>query len=271
MMLNETIRNVRTKLGMTQEQLGEKIGVSAQAVSKWENDNALPDTALLPALADALSLTMDELFGRTAIREDDVVRSLYRYYAAQKDIPFSTIWELLFHAYMGTWGKYLGDDEIPQFARERRCQYWSDAGIAHAVYHEGREFFVAAPVPKGGFGDVLNDNGQIRAMLAALADADTYRAVRWLYGHGFDYRFLFPVLMRDAEIPAEAEDRVRENLEVLGLIRAIPIVVDGVRQVTYRYQEKFQYVMIWLMLYDAIHGKDYSYQQHWAKSPLCKK
>ena len=46
---------------MTQEGLAERIGVSAQAVSKWENDVSCPDISLLPTLARELGLTLDEL------------------------------------------------------------------------------------------------------------------------------------------------------------------------------------------------------------------
>ena len=46
---------------MTQEDLAVKLGVSAQAVSKWENDQTCPDISLLPKLAKILGVTVDEL------------------------------------------------------------------------------------------------------------------------------------------------------------------------------------------------------------------
>lgn len=51
----------RKELGFTQEELAEKVGVSAQAVSKWENDISCPDISLLPNLAKVLNMTTDEL------------------------------------------------------------------------------------------------------------------------------------------------------------------------------------------------------------------
>ncbi len=63
--MNETIGNrigqLRRKKGMSQETLAEKLGVSAQAVSKWENDQSCPDIQLLPQLARVLDTTVDEL------------------------------------------------------------------------------------------------------------------------------------------------------------------------------------------------------------------
>lgn len=61
--LSERIAVLRRERGLTQEQLGQLVGVSAQAVSKWEKGGA-PDVELLPTLADRLGVTIDTLFGR---------------------------------------------------------------------------------------------------------------------------------------------------------------------------------------------------------------
>ena len=63
--MNETIGNRITKYrkakGMTQEELANRLGVSSQAVSKWENDASCPDISLLPQLCKVLGITTDEL------------------------------------------------------------------------------------------------------------------------------------------------------------------------------------------------------------------
>ena len=61
------IASRRKELKMTQEDLAVKLGVSAQAVSKWENDISCPDISLLPKLVKALDITTDELLtGKTS-------------------------------------------------------------------------------------------------------------------------------------------------------------------------------------------------------------
>ncbi|MBQ7344836.1 MAG: helix-turn-helix transcriptional regulator [Oscillospiraceae bacterium] len=64
MTLGKRIAAGRKRLGLTQDQLADKIGITAQAVSKWENDQSCPDISTLPKLADILQTTTDALLGR---------------------------------------------------------------------------------------------------------------------------------------------------------------------------------------------------------------
>ena len=64
MSIGKNIACFRKAKGWTQAELGEKIGVSNQAVSKWESETSMPDVMLLPALADAFGCYIDELFSR---------------------------------------------------------------------------------------------------------------------------------------------------------------------------------------------------------------
>lgn len=60
----EIIVKYRKELGLTQEGLAQKLGVTNQAVSKWESGQSCPDIVLLPRLADLFGITIDQLFGR---------------------------------------------------------------------------------------------------------------------------------------------------------------------------------------------------------------
>ena len=55
---------LRKQRGLTQEELGEKFGISGQAVSKWENDASMPDISILPDLSDVLGVSLNELLGK---------------------------------------------------------------------------------------------------------------------------------------------------------------------------------------------------------------
>lgn len=61
MKIGEIIQRERTRLGLSQEKLAEQVGVSRQAVSKWELGDAMPDTDKLVPLARALGISVDTL------------------------------------------------------------------------------------------------------------------------------------------------------------------------------------------------------------------
>lgn len=60
-MFNENLVQMRKLLGLTQEDLAEKVGVTRQAVAKWESGESLPDLEKSKLLADVLGVSLDEL------------------------------------------------------------------------------------------------------------------------------------------------------------------------------------------------------------------
>lgn len=62
-MIGKTIKRLRLREGLTQEQLAARLHLSGQAVSKWENEATFPDITTLPLLADCFGVTIDELMG----------------------------------------------------------------------------------------------------------------------------------------------------------------------------------------------------------------
>ena len=74
--IGNKIKTLRKQRGVTQEQLAEAIGISFQAVSKWENDIALPDITLAPALASYFGVSMDELFDYNLRETEEKVEAI---------------------------------------------------------------------------------------------------------------------------------------------------------------------------------------------------
>ncbi len=60
--IGSTIKCLRKAMGVTQEKMASELGVTYQAVSKWENDITQPDIMLIPAIASYFGVTIDELF-----------------------------------------------------------------------------------------------------------------------------------------------------------------------------------------------------------------
>lgn len=71
--LSEKLKSLRKEKNVSQEKLAEYLGVSFQAVSKWENGNTLPDILLLPDIARFYGITIDELLQVEKIDEQRLV------------------------------------------------------------------------------------------------------------------------------------------------------------------------------------------------------
>lgn len=90
--IGKKLHELRKQSGFTQDYVAEKLGVSAQAVSKWENDIACPDIMTLPNIATLYGISIDELF------KNDEVQSNVKYEKTEK----ANENELVFRVYVDT-------------------------------------------------------------------------------------------------------------------------------------------------------------------------
>ena len=65
MSIGKNIAKFRKALNLTQEELGQRLGVTNQAVSKWESEVSMPDIMLLPQIADVLGVSLEDIYGIT--------------------------------------------------------------------------------------------------------------------------------------------------------------------------------------------------------------
>lgn len=92
--MGSKISELRKAAGMTQEALAKSVGVSAQAVSKWEN-GGLPDVELLPRIADSFGVSVDLLYGREGYGLEDAKRAIMQMIAdAGSEERYRVIFEL---------------------------------------------------------------------------------------------------------------------------------------------------------------------------------
>jgi len=88
--IGNKIRQLRHKAFLTQEQLAEKLNVSAQAVSKWENGISMPDITLLPFLSEAIGVSIDEMFDLTV---DQKLRRIESRMLMEEELEFDVFCE----------------------------------------------------------------------------------------------------------------------------------------------------------------------------------
>lgn len=90
--IGKKLYELRKQSGFTQDYVAEKLGVSAQAVSKWENDIACPDIMTLPNIANLYGISIDELF------KNEEVKSNFKFEKTEKINEN----ELIFRVYVDT-------------------------------------------------------------------------------------------------------------------------------------------------------------------------
>ena len=76
MKLSDRIKKYRLDNNMTQQELADKLYVSKQAVSKWENERSLPDVSLYPVIAEMLNISVDELMGTNVTKKKKVILTI---------------------------------------------------------------------------------------------------------------------------------------------------------------------------------------------------
>ncbi len=123
--IGETIRQLRLRDGRTQEDLAEALGISPQAVSRWEKGGAYPDMEAVPAIANYFGVTIDMLFGYEGDREQKIDALTERIYAMN--------WE--------NNGRDVSMDACIQLARESLAQYPGNEklmlALASVLYNAG--------------------------------------------------------------------------------------------------------------------------------------
>ena len=86
--VGEKIKKLRRGMGVTQVRLAEELGVTPQAVSKWENGTSLPDTELLPEIAAYFGITIDSLFDYSKEKEYRRIEHMLEYGTMVKNEDF---------------------------------------------------------------------------------------------------------------------------------------------------------------------------------------
>lgn len=89
--LGDKIKTLQKTHNLPQEKLAEYLGVSFQAVSKWENNIAFPDISLIPTLANFFGINIDDLFGFDLKEVNDKVNAICEEaYSYRQSDPFKS-------------------------------------------------------------------------------------------------------------------------------------------------------------------------------------
>lgn len=127
MNIGEQILFLRKNKGITQEQLAQKLGITNQAVSKWESGQCLPDIQLLPEIAEYFNVSIDELLGRTTLKNDDDILIILKN-KIQNAEPGTEMAQLMkivkaLHAIVCVMESQKAESEFPKFEMDETIEH----------------------------------------------------------------------------------------------------------------------------------------------------
>ena len=272
MTLSESIRHYRTQKQLTQEGLASMLGVSAQAVSKWETTDTYPDPALLVPLAEVLGISLDTLFGRERVYENDLA------YRIQKSImerspaeQFSYVHAMCWQIEKGLYGHDFseGDYDITPLPEDfvSASYICRDGGITDMANGKTRYYFTA-PEPAGGWANAIGDAEAARCIFSALGDNDILRAVLYLHSKENGYLFEPEVLGAACAIAEDKLTSVVDTLCELKLLHRVPMELDGMMRMLYRSHPSHRVIALLLLGGEFFYDAGYSYQAHTRQKPF---
>lgn len=275
MSLAENIKRARLEKKLTQEQLAERLGVSPQAVSKWETSGAYPDGSLLVPLAAALDTSLDGLFGSSPpVSMAEISRQLFSllHGTAEKD-RFPCVRDICWQIECSLFNGFTEIEEgydPGELGRQKNSSYiLDDSGFT--VVSNGREpFFAVFPQPEAGYGSFLENAAELRKVFEAMSHADTGKALVWLYRRTEYYLFESAVLAAECQIGREAVDGVMAELEFLRVVEKREICVNGERRVLYLSHPNHKLIALCLLAGEAVYSGAYSMQVHHRNTPLLR-
>jgi len=192
----ESLQALRKEAKVTQEQLASHLGVSAQAVSKWEN-GSYPEGDLLPRIADYFNVSIDYLYGRETSRatiEQRIVNYLSQImrdardkgdfrkgWETYKEVLEQCLWALQLSAWPESKHYYERPVSDPETQTASSIQH--PFGASYYSLTKGREFYIFLPQPEDdkGFERWFRDTGKTRELFRFLSERENLSVVCFLY------------------------------------------------------------------------------------------
>ncbi len=277
---NSSLKRIRKEKGITQEQLADKVGVSPQAVSKWEL-SSYPDPQLLPAIADFLGVTIDELFGRAPEKKMSVhTRAMLELYdmtqnndSAQKRLEYA--YQLVRASVMGCCGcNEFGDipDNVRASEYSSYSLYLRDAGFIFGRLNANLPFMLVMPEPEKGYDDVLAYNKDYVELFNFLGMPNALRVMYFLAGRSTTIFFKIETLTSELGISRDNAKEIIQKLLDFNFIWEATLD-SGTKESEKIYQYLADYTLIPFLTFARTllnRPNSFNYQTSWREKPFFK-
>lgn len=274
MSLSDNIKRLRIEKNLTQEQLAIKLGVSAQAVSKWETSETYPDGTLLVPLANELEVSLDELFENETVTMADISRRIVKLihntevterFNVARDIG----WQIergLFNCRMEIETEY----DPNEIENQKNASYIIDDNGFTIISNGIEPFFSVFPQPAKGYGNFLSDKDDLQKIFAAISHTDTMKALIYLYHRTENYVFESSVLAKERNISRDKIESVLDDLLLLNVIWRRKLTFNGEERMLYYSKPSHILLALFIMAREMKYKGAYSLQSHSRNTPFIK-
>lgn len=234
--LGRKIKEFRMKRGITQEELGNLVGVTTQAVSKWERGGT-PDAELLPNIARALRVSIDALFDMEQEKgsrlEDMIIEELY---SKEDKEAFERAVSLCIAIEFGLFRinslkNKAAAEMMDSVNDENNHEYYStlltDDGLVRVRLSQNGRYFFLMPEPEMGYRSFLENIEGLSKTFRLLGDKDTLKILFFMYQR-INKKSSSELIAEGGGVSVEKVEKLMEQLEEFNLVECSDVeTVNG--------------------------------------------
>lgn len=232
----------------TQEELALKIGVSAQAISKWEN-GSYPDGALLPKISKCLNVSLDILFGLKLPEELDdkilekaIIDELRKLPEAARAQRVMELCYPIIYSYCSSSNEYMG---VPNKLNvETVGEVKTDNVLARMRLNEDLQYFWALRIPEEGVNSYIKVDPFMLELFQLLSQEDYLRVIYFLASSKRNFMLTKKKLVKILKINERRISDIIDKLDSIGMVWKVDIETDDKQEEVYGYTHNSAFVML---------------------------
>ncbi len=233
--IGKNISVLRKNKGIKQNALAKFVGVSTQAISKWEN-GGVPDTELLPKIAEFFGVSIDELFGRNS-QNTNITSSIFEHIS--KTVPdseerFKALFELCwdiersifnFDSAVTEGGKIKDYESYLKPDEQQYSSIMSDYGFTRMGIANRLQYFLMVPEIKDKQ-KALFDNVNYIEFFDYLSDEDVFNSLCYLFKRDCKKAFAENLFTKELGVNLDKAKKIVEILIKYQLVKKTQIELD---------------------------------------------
>ncbi len=258
--IGQNIAILRKEKGVKQEVLARYVGVSAQAVSKWEN-GGVPDTEILPKIADFFGISIDRLFGRAITDYSDIKEALMtKIVDAPKEDKIKLVFNYCWDMERAMMLDLPHIEKTTSSIKDAEDDYSSEQVYSSILYTNGftrmgianrSQYFLIVPDAKSS-DEAYFDGIDYLEFFKDFSDKALFDACVFFHKRESSKSFTTKLLVKSLGYTEEKVAEIIQKLEKYDMIHSTQIEMDDEIQTVYRFRSTPSFVALLIFAREII-------------------